>query len=127
MTVFVCAFNKWADGYKKAYGIMLLCKENYERALCSLIVDTSGTVIVGYEYSYDNLGRILSEKHLAENVKYEYNYDSLSRVVKRTCTKLSDNTITEESYNYDAAGNIASCTVSNGANTFVYDRNNRLI
>ena len=106
---------------------MLLCKENYERALCSLIVDTSGTVIVGYEYSYDNLGRILSEKHLAENVKYEYNYDSLSRVVKRTCTKLSDNTITEESYNYDAAGNIASCTVSNGANTFVYDRNNRLI
>ena len=80
---------------------MLLCKENYERALCSLIVDTSGTVIVGYEYSYDNLGRILSEIHLAENVKYEYNYD--------------------------AAGNITSCTVSNGANTFVYDQNNRLI
>ena len=101
MTVFVCAFNKWADGYKKAYGIMLLCKENYERALCPLIVDTSGTVIVGYEYSYDNLGRILSEIHLAENVKYEYNYD--------------------------AAGNITSCTVSNGANTFVYDQNNRLI
>ena len=106
---------------------MLLCEENYERALRPLIVDTSGTVIVGYEYTYDDLGRILSEIHLAENVKYEYNYDSLSRVVKRTCTKLSDNTITEESYNYDAAGNITSCTVSNGANTFVYDQNNRLI
>ena len=49
------------------------------------------------------------------------------RVVKRTCTKLSGNTITEESYNYDAAGNITSCTVSSGSNTFVYDRNNRLI
>ena len=86
-----------------------------------------GAVIVGYEYTYDNLGRILSEKHLAENVKYEYNYDSLSRVVKWTCTKLSDNTITEESYNYDAAGNITSCTVSSGSNTFVCDQNNRLI
>lgn len=85
-----------------------------------------GAVIVGYEYTYDNLGRILSEIHLAENVKYEYNYDSLSRVVKRT-TKLSNNTITEESYNYDAAGNITSCTVSSGSNTFVYDQNNRLI
>lgn len=80
---------------------MLLCEENYERALRPLIVDTSGTVIVGYEYTYDDLGRILSEKHLAENVKYEYNYD--------------------------AAGNIISCTVSSGLNTFVCDQNNRLI
>ena len=69
----------------------------------------------------------MSEIHLAKNIKYDYTYDSLSRVVKRTCTKLSGNTITEESYNYDAAGNITSCTVSSGSNTFVYDRNNRLI
>ncbi len=30
---------------------------------------------------------------------------------------------TEESYNYDAAGNITSCIVSSGSNTFVYDLN----
>ena len=106
---------------------MLLCKENYERALCSLIVDTSGTVIVGYEYSYDALGRILSEIHLAKNIKYDYTYDSLSHVTKRILTNLSDNTTSEEVYAYDNAGNITSCTVSNGANTFVYDQNNRLI
>ena len=46
---------------------------------------------------------------------------------KRTLTNLSDNTTSEEVYAYDAAGNITSCTVSNGANTFVYDQNNRLI
>ena len=86
-----------------------------------------GAVIVGYEYTYDDLGRILSETHLAENIKYEYNYDSLSRVTKRTVTNLSDNTTSEEVYAYDNAGNITSCTVSNGANTFVYDQNNRLI
>ena len=97
--------------------------DNAQRVISTVERSSSGTVIVGYEYSYDALGRILSEKHLAENVKYEYNYDSLSRVVKRTCTKLSDNTITEESYNYDAAGNITSCTISSGSNTFVYDLN----
>ena len=51
----------------------------------------------------------------------------LSRSTKRTLTNLSDNTTSEEVYAYDNAGNITSCTVSNGANTFVYDQNNRLI
>lgn len=101
--------------------------DNAQRVISTVERSSSGTVIVGYEYSYDALGRILSEIHLAENVKYDYTYDSLSRVVKRTCTKLSDNTITEKSYNYDAAGNITSCTVSSGSNTFVYDQNNHLI
>ena len=45
---------------------------------------------------------------------------------KRTVTNLSDNTTSEETYSYDAAGNITSCTVSDGTNTFVYDQNNRL-
>ena len=101
--------------------------DNAQRVISTVERSSSGTVIVGYEYSYDALGRILSEIHLAKNIKYDYTYDSLSRVVKRTCTKLSDNTITEESYNYDAAGNITSCTISSGSNTFVYDQNNRLI
>ncbi len=69
----------------------------------------------------------MSEIHLAKNIKYDYTYDSLSRVTKRTLTNLSDNTTSEEVYAYDNAGNITSCTVSNGANTFVYDQNNRLI
>ena len=97
--------------------------DNAQRVISTVERNSSGTVIVGYEYSYGALGRILSEIHLAENVKYDYTYDSLSRVVKRTCTKLSDNTITEESYNYDAADNITSCTVSSGSNTFVCDLN----
>ena len=69
----------------------------------------------------------MSEIHLAKNIKYDYTYDSLSRITKRTLTNLSDNTTSEEVYAYDNAGNITSCTVSNGANTFVYDQNNRLI
>lgn len=72
------------------------------------------------------MGRILSEIHLAKSIKYDYTYDVLSRVTKRTLTDLSDNTTSEEVYAYDAAGNITSCTVSDGTNTFVYDQNNRL-
>ena len=101
--------------------------DSAQRVTSTVEKNPSGAVIVGYEYSYDNLGRILSEIHLAKNIKYDYTYDSLSRVTKRIVTNLSDNTTSEEVYAYDAAGNITSCTVSNGANTFVYDQNNRLI
>ena len=101
--------------------------DNAQRVIPTVERSSSGTVIVGYEYTYDDLGRILSEIHLAKNIKYDYTYDSLSRVTKRTLTNLSDNTTSEEVYAYDNAGNITSCTVSNGANTFVYDQNNRLI
>ena len=101
--------------------------DNSQRVISTVERSSSGTVIAGYEYSYDNLGRILSEIHLAENVKYEYTYDILSRVTKRICTNLSDNTATEETYAYDDAGNIISCTVNCGCDSFVYDRNNRLI
>ena len=101
--------------------------DNSQRVISTVERSSSGTVIAGYEYSYDDLGRILSEIHLAENVKYEYTYDILSRVTKRICTNLSDNTATEETYAYDDAGNIISCTVNCGCDSFVYDRNNRLI
>ena len=101
--------------------------DNAQRVISTVERNSSNTVIVGYEYTYDDLGRILSEIHLAKNIKYDYTYDSLSHVTKRIVTNLSDNTTSEEVYAYDAAGNITSCTVSNGANTFVYDQNNRLI
>ena len=101
--------------------------DDAQRVISTVERNSSNTVIVGYEYTYDDLGRILSEIHLAKNIKYDYTYDSLSRVTKRTLTNLSDNTTSEEVYAYDNAGNITSCTVSNGANTFVYDQNNRLI
>ena len=100
--------------------------DDAQRVISTVERNSSNIVIVGYEYTYDTLGRILSEIHLAENIKYEYTYDSLSRVTKRTVTNLSDNTTSEEVYAYDAAGNITSCTVNDGANTFVYDANNRL-
>ena len=101
--------------------------DNAQRVIPTVERSSSGTVIVGYEYSYDALGRILSEIHLAKNIKYDYTYDSLSCVTKRTLTNLSDNTTSEEVYAYDNAGNITSCTVSSGSNTFVYDQNNHLI
>lgn len=86
----------------------------------------NGSLIVGYEYGYDTEGRILTETDLAANVKSEYTYDSLSRVTNRKITNLTDNTVTEESYTYDANGNILRSTVSTEEDTFVYDTNNRL-
>ena len=51
-----------------------------------------------------------------------YTYDNLSRVVKRTVKDLCDNVISEESFSYDAAGNITDAPDS----CFQYDVNNRL-
>ena len=87
----------------------------------------NNTIIVGYEYIYDTLGRIFSETDLATNVKSEYTYDSLSRVTYRKLTNLSDNSVTEENYTYDANGNILTSTVSTAEDNFVYDDSNRLV
>ena len=89
--------------------------------------NVNDTIIVGYEYEYDTEGRILSETDLATNLKSEYTYDNLSRVTKRKITNLTCNTVTEESYTYDANGNILTSTVSTEEDTFVYDDSNRLV
>ena len=52
-----------------------------------------------------------------------YTYDSLNRVTKRTIKTLSNVVLSEESFTYDAAGNITDAPES----CFQYDTNNRLI
>ncbi len=80
------------------------------------------TIISGFEYEYDEIGRISSEKVLAKNEKMCYTYDEQSRVVKRTVICLSGSTETEETFSYDAAGNVTA----DNSHAFVYDVNNRL-
>ncbi|CDE18072.1 rHS repeat-associated core domain protein [Eubacterium sp. CAG:841] len=84
----------------------------------------AGAVITGFEYTYDDLSRIIEEKVLANSTKMCYTYDNLSRVTERTVKKLSDNSVVStETFNYDAAGNVTSAPDS----SFQYDTNNRLI
>lgn len=84
----------------------------------------AGAVITGFEYTYDDLSRIIEEKVLANSTKMCYTYDNLSRVTARTVKKLSDNSVVStETFNYDAAGNVTSAPDS----SFQYDTNNRLI
>ena len=52
-----------------------------------------------------------------------YTYDNLNRVIKRTTKNLSNVVLSEESFTYDAAGNVTSAPDS----SFQYDTNNRLI
>ena len=87
----------------------------------------NGDIIIGYEYSYDSLGRISSETLLAENIRYEYAYDSLSRVISRTAVNLETNESATENYTYDQAGNITSSVKGDTSEQFTYDENNRLV
>ena len=59
---------------------------------------------------------------LANSTKICYTYDSLDRVTKRTVYNECDEVVSEESYTYDAAGNITVAPNS----CFGYDTNNRL-
>ena len=96
--------------------------DNMQRVTSTVERTASGNVITGFEYTYDDLSRVVEEKDLAICRKMCYTYDNLSRVVKRTTKDLCDNVISEESFSYDAAGNITDAPDS----CFQYDVNNRL-
>jgi len=98
--------------------------DNMQRVTSTVERTAGGVVITGFEYTYDDLSRIIEEKHLDKNTKFCYTYDSLSRVTARTVKNLSDNSVVStETFTYDAAGNITDAPES----CFQYDTNNRLI
>ena len=97
--------------------------DSKQRVISTVEKTASGTVITGFEYTYDDLSRIIEEKVLANSTKMCYTYDSLSRVTKRTVKNLSNTVLSEEAFSYDAAGNITDAPDS----CFAYDANNRLV
>ena len=66
------------------------------------------------------------ENHLAKNKKMWYTYDKLSRVTKTVIENTTTSATTEETYTYDAASNVTSCTAGTDSDSFVYSTNNRL-
>ncbi len=101
--------------------------DDAHRVLSTVEKTANGTIITGYEYVYDELGRVVRETSLADNKQYDMTYDALSRVTERKETDLSTNETTTEAFTYDEAGNITSFTVSNESGSCVYDSNNRLV
>ena len=98
--------------------------DNKQRVTSTVERTATGAVITGFEYTYDDLSRIIEEKVLANSTKMCYTYDELGRVRSRTVRKLSDNSvISTENFTYDLAGNITDAPDS----CFEYDTNNRLI
>ncbi|RXJ98929.1 hypothetical protein CRV02_12825 [Arcobacter sp. CECT 8989] len=76
---------------------------------------------VKIEYTYDNLGNLLSEKR--GSIVTSYMYDKLNRIIN----KKVDNKLTL-SQTYDKLGNIASLTDGNNNTTiYEYNGNNKLV
>ena len=98
--------------------------DNKQRVTSTVEKTADGTVITGFEYTYDDLSRIVEEKVLAILQKMCYTYDSLGRVTSRTVKSLCDDSVVStETFTYDAAGNVTGAPDS----AFRYDANNRLI
>ena len=61
--------------------------------------------------------------YLDKNTRFCYTYDSLNRVTKRETKSLDSTVIFEESFTYDAAGNITDAPDT----CFAYDTNSLFI
>ena len=124
VTSYTYDVNNMVVGVTKPDGsVTTTVYDNAQRIVSTVERTASNVVITGFEYTYDNLSRIIEEKHLAENVKMCYTYDNLNRVTKRQVISLGcDCVLSEENYTYDAAGNITDAPNS----CFIYDNNNRL-
>ena len=98
--------------------------DNKQRVTSTVERTAGGVVITGFEYTYDDMSRIIEEKILANSTKMCYTYDSLNRVTARTVKNATTNeVISTETFTYDTAGNITDAPDS----CFSYDTNNRLI
>ncbi len=117
------ANNKVIGVVKPDGSVVTTVYDNNHRITSTVEKTASGTVITGFEYTYDSLSRIVEEKNLANNTYVCYNYDNLNRVVSRAVTSGCDKLISIENFSYDAAGNIIDAPNS----CFSYDNNNRLI
>jgi RHS repeat-associated protein len=82
------------------------------------VTDPSSNPLLNYQYSYDEVGNILTKT--TEHGNYSYGYDAVSRLLS------ADNPIlTDESYTYDDVGNrLTSADVSG---SWSYNTNNELL
>ena len=86
--------------------------DNKQRVISTVEKTAGGAVITGFEYTYDDLSRIVEEKVLANSTKMCYTYDSIGKVLSRTVKKLSDDSvISTETFTYDAAGNVTDAPI----------------
>lgn len=124
VTLYTYDVNNRIIGVTKPDGsVVVTVYDNKQRVTSTVERTASGTVISGFEYTYDDLSRIVEEKVLSNSTKMCYTYDSLSRVTKRTVKDLNNAVLSEESFTYDAAGNITAAP----NDSFLYDTNNRLV
>ncbi len=124
-TIYTYDANNRVIGVTKPDGsVTTTVYDNKQRVTSTVEKTSNGAIITGFEYTYDDLSRIIEEKVLANSTKMCYTYDNLNRVTTRTVKQLIDDlVISTETFTYDAAGNITDAPDS----CFIYDTNNRLV
>lgn len=83
--------------------------------------DAKGSIIVGYEYTYDRNGFVTSERLHSDPVVYEpatstYTYDDDNRLMAKNGVNI----------HYDADGNITTGPISGESESFEWDAHNNL-
>ena len=71
--------NKVTSVTKPDGSITATVYDNKQRIVSCITRNKNGTVIAGFRYIYDSLGRIISEENLVNDTEMCYTYDKLSR------------------------------------------------
>ena len=102
------------------------------------VADSSGNLLLNTEFSYDEVGNLISRTEQRQNIAETFTYDILDRL---TTARVSGQT--QKTYNYDALGNITNksdfgtysydncnagphAVCSAGGNTYTYDANGNM-
>ena len=127
-TVYTYDENNRVTGVIKPDGSVTVTEyDNAGRVISTVEKNASGVLITGFEYTYDILGRVSTEKYLDKNIQMCYTYDERSRVTQRVAVNYNTGETIDETFTYDAAGNIISATDDCcDTDSFSYDANNRL-
>ena len=126
-TVYTYDANNRVTGVIKPDGSVTATEyDNAGRVISTVEKNARGVLITGFEYTYDILGRVSTEKHLDKNIQMCYTYDERSRVTQRAKVNYNTGETTDEAFTYDAAGNIITTADNCDTDSFSYDKNNRL-
>ncbi|MDF2649487.1 MAG: repeat-associated core domain protein, partial [Paenibacillus sp.] len=88
--------------------------------------DNAGNLIIGYNYTYDANGQIITEESLNDQITSTMSYDALGRLISKSEKNTSGSIVNSFTYSYDANGNVTSANSIQQSAAMIYSIDDQL-
>lgn len=88
--------------------------------------DIAGNLIIGYNYTYDAGGQIITEESLNDQLTSTMSYDALGRLISKSEKNTSGTIINSYTYSYDANGNVTSVSSTQQSAAMIFSTDDQL-